>query len=458
MKTEYLNISPDNSKLILIMAGWATDRRFYSHIAMRGWDVAMISGYDDLSSVDDIPGKYHTIYLYAWSLGVCASRFLPFAGRITAAFAIAGTEIPAHDKFGIPIDIFKGTLVTLNIRNLLKFRKRMFDSSDRFNSISDRLPLTDDIDSLKAQLSVFLDISRGDMQNAGGRRNDLKWKRAYVTASDRIFPEQAQTDFWKQADNCLEIITLNSTHFVDINDIVRDTISDPEVIALKFSKAAPTYDNNALIQNLIAGRLADLLSKSDICSRENLKALEIGPGTGLFTKLWSEIIKTKRVDFIDITETKHFRLFENENYFKEDAEEWIMKCESKYDLVLSASAIQWFTNIPLFFKNIYSHLEDGGVMLVSSFLPGHFGQLDLFRPSPILYPDIESLREALSDFSTIEIFTERHEMNFNSTRDLLMHLKFTGVGGSSSTGQYSEILKSGINSLTYLPVYIIATK
>lgn len=458
MKLEYIDKSKDNSKLIIIMAGWSTDRRFYSHVAMKGWDVAVISGYDDLSCADDISSHYTTIYLYAWSLGVFASHFLPFAHRITAAFAIGGTGIPADDLLGIPKAIFKGTLDSLDPRNLLKFRKRMFDSSSQFNTLSQRFPLSDNIEHLKKELSIFLDKSSEVSSHGMAAEPDIKWRRAYITSDDRIFPSRAQTRYWSEVKNCKEIVCLKSPHFVDVADIVRDTILDTEVVARRFSRAASTYNDNAPIQNLIANRLADLLSKNGPCERRNLKVLEIGPGTGLFTRLWSEIISPATVDFVDITRIDRFNLFENENYIYEDAEEWIMKCRSRYDLVLSSSAIQWFSNIPLFFKNIHSRLEEGGMMIVSSFLPGHFGELDTFRPAPILYPDTMMLRDALSDFSKADLFTERHEMKFKSPRELLMHLKLTGVGGSSSPGHGAEILKSGINSLTYLPVYILASK
>ena len=123
----------------------------------------------------------------------------------------------------------------------------------------------------------------------------------------------------------------------------RSVIPDCGLIAKKFSKASDTYDSNATAQREIAGRLAAMLDSLPIPPRP--KILEIGPGTGLFTRAYAGRLKPGTIDFVDIAPVQPMHLAETERYFCEDAEKWVRLAEEKYDCILSSSTIQWFANI-----------------------------------------------------------------------------------------------------------------
>ena len=46
MKFELLRKSAGTTRLILIVAGWASDAASYRHVNMPGWDVAVVWGID----------------------------------------------------------------------------------------------------------------------------------------------------------------------------------------------------------------------------------------------------------------------------------------------------------------------------------------------------------------------------------------------------------------------------
>ena len=121
--------------------------------------------------------------------------------------------------------------------------------------------------------------------------------------------------------------------------------------------------------------------------------------------------------------------------------------------------IQWFADIPVFIQNAARLLDSDGIMAVSTFLPGNLSELDVLRPAPLLYPDVESLTMALHKAGLKPLVIEQNEirMEFASRRHLLMHLKHTGVAGSQTNGTRLSP-SADFSKLTYLPVYIIASR
>ena len=150
---------------------------------------------------------------------------------------------------------------------------------------------------------------------------------------------------------------------------------------------------------------------------------------------------------------------DKEIYFCEDAEKWMRECGEKYDCILSSSTIQWFANIPEFLYNCSKSLLPGGVLVLSSFLPGNLGELDALRPSPIHYHTETEYREWLEKyFNDIEIHTEEIHLEFSSPRELLMHLKHTGVAGSAPSPHISPAALRSIHTITYHTIFITATR
>jgi hypothetical protein len=87
------------------------------------------------------------------------------------------------------------------------------------------------------------------------------------------------------------------------------------------------------------------------------------------------------------------------------------------------------------------------------------GELDELRPSPLLYPKADQLREWMErDFDDVMIREDCIKVEFRSAREMLMHLKHTGVAGSAPTRKLNMSEMSHLRSLTYRPVYVTGKK
>lgn len=453
MKITFLKSHDNSKRLILIAAGWSTEPGFYGHISMPGWDVAVLHDFNDLSGVEEIPDHYTTIYLFAWSLGVCAAEACLPPHRITAAFAVNGTLSPVSDSLGIPVEIFKGTADNLNVRNLTKFRRRMMPDSESFKLLFPDAPEDTDVERLKSELINILAHAADDIFLKETVR--LPWIRAYAGRDDKIFPFDNMISAWRQIEN-VDIVSRESSHYVDLMDIIREIISDTSVVSRHFSRAADTYDAHAIAQEVIAANLADLIV-------DNLPAnvgsiVEIGPGTGFLTRRYAPAIHPAEADFVDITETGPFNVSPADNHIVMDAEIWAERTVKKYDMMVSASAIQWFSDLPRFFTNSARMLNPGALLALSTFLPENLAELDVLRPSPLRYTSEKRLKELLEpDFEIIHIGHYDIKLEFESQRSMLLHLRYTGVAGSSGSRKQGAI-HDPITSLTYRPLLILARR
>lgn len=461
MEVSFVN-REGNGRLILIFTGWSTGVELYSTFTMSGWDIAIVHDYNFMElhltvetdsakiSFHDLLLPYSTIYLFAWSLGVSvADNVLP-PDRITAAFAINGTVNPVSDIYGIPYNIFKGTADTLNARNLQKFRRRMMPDAESFKALwGNSLENEEEIITLQKELDSFLTHHWDDHPH-------LKWQRAYIGQNDKIFPACNMLRAW-QLDSEVNIIQSDDAHYMDIGAIIRANIADTFKVSQRFSKAMDTYDSYAISQQLIASRLARLI-KSNLPSQHN-RIIEIGPGTGYLTKLLSKFINPEEAFYVDIVKTGSLPVGKKQHYIQADAEQWIKDFSGTVDMIVSASCIQWFADIPEFLHNCSRMLRKGGLLAISTFLPGNLQELDTLRPSPLKYPTAQVFQETLKeDFDILELREGRIKMEFESMRKLLMHIRYTGVGGNHGNKKKNGSMRVPFSTLTYLPLYLIARK
>lgn len=458
MKLQFISHSPDNHRLILIFAGWGTTPELYVGTTRTGWDTLVAYDFDDFDFPTDIVGQYSTIYLFAWSLGVYAAHRALTDVSITSAFAINGTLTPVSDTEGIPVDIFSATAATLSLCNLTKFRLRMAGSREALEQLKLRLPSAPDIDMLRRQLEFVASDSKDNQTD-----NFIPWRRVYIGNDDRIFPSSAQHTSWNCNYPEVEIVNLKAPHFIELTEIVHSVIPDTERVAHRFHKALPTYDNAAEAQRLIARHLADMAVKAAPEGR-SLRVLEIGVGSGLFSRMYTTYLPIKSITYLDLYPIPRLNLVDKESYIQTDAEKWMEECTEQFDLIVSASTIQWFSHQARFFANASRCLTSDGVLVCSTFLPGNLRELDTLRPSPMLYLPLKKLEAALRrNFNNIDIETYDIPLVFNTPREALLHLKATGVGGSSAVSSSGASLLRALTppagqhvTLTYRPAWFTA--
>lgn len=432
------------SRLILIFSGWSTSVDQYRDCVFSGWDTAIVSDYRDLSTLD-IPSHYKTVYIFAYSLGVFAASIHKIDAAVKVA--ICGTGYPISDRFGIPKAIFRGTAENLSVRNLAKFHRRMAGSRLKYEQMLTSLPMNPDIDALREEL---LSIDR--YRNF---ENPDRWHRAYIASDDAIFPPDNQRNYWYEFC-CTDVVEINSPHAVDIASIIKSVLPDPETIGRSFEEALPCYKDSAIVQSEVCERIGELL-KSHYDTEANGTScavgsvLEMGPGCGMLTDIWRKYVTPSKATFIDLYRLIPFEVAPVERYLTEDAERWLEESNETFDLIVSASVLQWFTDPLGFIRRLRFHLRPGGVAIISTYVYGNLAQLDALRPSPIIYHLEQEYRKSAPD--NTKIVTWSRDINFENRKELLMHLRRTGVAGS--TLPTSIPLMSYPTSLTYRPLIVV---
>lgn len=478
MKTEFLVNNKENNRLILIFAGWGSSPSTFFDCKMPGWDTLIAYDYDDFIFPTELVEKYTTVYLYAWSLGVYAAQRSLNNVNITAAFAINGTLHPVDNERGIAKAVFSATRENLSDRNLAKFRRRMVATSSEYTQLLKLLPENPDIEQLKLQLLTIEDDCETNC-NVKSVLNNIRWNRAYISADDHIFPAPAQRTSWESLSNSPTIISLDGSHYLEIKKIIRATIHDLHHVGERFKKAISTYDSNATAQQMIALRFANMITEyfndeeygiSEAMQAKkrggDLQILEIGPGSGMFTRYYAPLLKPHHITFVDLYDMPAYKAAESEKYIIDDAERWLEMNvdDAKFDIILSTSAIQWFVNLQQFFRNASARLNKDGILACSTFLPGNLVELDSIRPTPIMYANREILTAMAKEyFEDVEILDDTIRLQFATRTAMLRHLALTGVGGSmksehKNSESNTELSKNIPLTLTYRPVYIICRK
>lgn len=447
MRIEFTHRVEGNQQLILIFAGWGTEASFYQHVVEEGWDTAVVYDYSTPDLDSSFLDNYHTVWLFAWSLGVVAASVLP-ASKITAAYAINGSPIPCHDQFGIPVETYRNTGKRLTPDNLMRFRRRVAGGKAAFEAVFSQLPNDDQyIESLQRQLDQIPLIPAN---------NDIPWRRVFYGDRDMIFPQSNILNVWKELGYDVTILS-GEPHYIDLRDIVKIVIPKKESMAKNFKAAAETYDSHAHPQRRAIAHLME--SSHDALIAPSGRILEIGVGTGLLTPCYVERFKPAEIHLLDINPVSLPNLAECELAIEADAEEWIRNTQERYDAILSSSAIQWFQNIPGFFEQCARILNPGGYLIISTFIRGTMAELDAIRPAPIDYLDVDTLRRIIEQrFNLVRIEEIEVVCNFASPKELLAHLRYTGVAGWSTTSTNNHFALRSINKLTYRIAAIVAER
>lgn len=452
MNIVHLRRTPGTRRLLLIFTGWSTDAALFEPLQMpEGWDVTVAYGFNHTSCTLPELEQYDTVYLLAWSLGVAAAAALLPDAHITAAFAVNGTEHPADDSLGIPRAIFEGTKSNLSPRNLAKFRRRMAGSADAFASLSSHLPEHDDIEALQSQLDFAASCSPSSR---------LPWRKVFISSDDAIFPPENMRRAWEQHPAQPALIPLQGAHLPDFGRIISLIIPDSLTLADSFRHALPTYDQHATAQRHIAERLASLVAACPHPAHP--RVLEIGSGSGLFTRIYAEALRPASATLIDLNAPQCTDIAPQCTAIAADAEEVLASdtLPRDFDLILSASTMQWFVNPHAFIHHAAAHLCPEGSLVCSSFLPGNLAELDDLRPSPVVYYSEETVRQWLAEsFMHVETYSENLTMTFDTARDALMHLRHTGVAPAAARRNGAALLRAlgSPCTLTYRPLYFRAS-
>lgn len=245
---------------------------------------------------------------------------------------------------------------------------------------------------------------------------------------------------------------------------------DKQRIARFFERSQHTYDQAAEVQKHIQQCLYQYYLTYASSARS---LLEIGCGTGGLSHLLTQDRQFERAVFNDFYCSDKLKQILAQSpaymFIQADAEHYDFG--KGFDVLLSASSIQWFESPLSIVDQARRCLNTSGVLLLSTFAPDNLSEVQALTGSGLHYPSLLDWQEALSEDFNIHILEVTQELCFfQSPIAVLQHLKQTGVNALSQKLLSPSALRRFLNdyaqrfacdnqvSLTYRPLYCVASK
>lgn len=238
-------------------------------------------------------------------------------------------------------------------------------------------------------------------------------------------------------------------------------------IARRFTRALPAYGQHAAAQTAVAQRLLALVQSH--LSEPPAHVLEIGCGSGIYTRLLQRHIPAKTWHINDLCESCRQHV-QADRFLGGDIE--TLPLPQQYNLITSASAFQWLADPAALLVKLNACLKTGGLLAFNTYTPDNLHQIKALTGAGLHYPDQTYWQTALDQagFRLLHIESERITLHFDSPQAVLHHLKNTGV---TATGPYrwtkarlaafcrqyrERYAAHNTVPLTYTPLYIVAHK
>jgi biotin synthesis protein BioG len=193
MKT-YIRRREKNNELVVFYSSWGTDENLFTPLCTDEFDFILFYNYSaDEAFVLPEMKSYRKITLIGWSLGVWAAEYLSQKTKIIPDISIAvnGTPVPADDHFGVPLNVFEGTLNNISEQNMEKFYLRMFGDKDTYEANRNKLP-DRSVKSLHDELRWLYN------RIMEAKEPEFRWNFVVTSESDRIFPPDNVNNYWSK--------------------------------------------------------------------------------------------------------------------------------------------------------------------------------------------------------------------------------------------------------------------
>lgn len=248
---------------------------------------------------------------------------------------------------------------------------------------------------------------------------------------------------------------------------------DKTLIRQRFAKAVDTYCRKADVQRSIASEMLALV-KHYLPADAHRRVLEVGCGTGMFTRMYLREFNPERMWLNDICPEVESCFSDiiglDRRFIAGDAEN--TEFPARLSMMASCSAVQWFEEPERFFWHCCGLLDEGGFFAFTTFGKDNMREVSSITGFSLAYRSLEELSESLSThYEIVHSSEEIRTMTFATPLEVLKHLKETGVTGieskrwtrgmlSSFCSRYDELYSDGEGhvALTYHPIYMILKK
>lgn len=211
--------------------------------------------------------------------------------------------------------------------------------------------------------------------------------------------------------------------------------SDKQKIAISFGRAAKSYDDNALLQEIVAGELFALAN--DIIKPDD-KIIDVGAGTGFFKKMLDHHNLKNKLVHLDISEemckiAKDKYGDKNTDFICADMDK-IPLPDNSIDIVFSSLALQWSGDIKRTIKELKRVLKPDGIALLSIIVNGSLAELKksyeyLDRKKSVNeFTDANIFKGILRNYFTILSFRQKSfKFRYDDIISLLKNIKSIGA-------------------------------
>ena len=237
-----------------------------------------------------------------------------------------------------------------------------------------------------------------------------------------------------------------------------------------FQKALNSYDEHALIQQKMNNKL--MMHLQDYLPNGSLDSvLELGCGSGMLSSLLQKQISANYWLFNDLCDVRSLlaeKLIQPFDFSCGDAENFPF--QRRFDLIASASAVQWFHHSDNFISYCKTGLKPNGLLAMTTFGEDNLKEIRQMTNVGLSYPNLSQWKNWLAnDFELLWCDDFTVILDFDTPLDVLKHLKYTGVTATNQKNWTRKNLNkfiddyvkafslpSGKVRLTYHPLFFIA--
>ncbi|MFS4582591.1 methyltransferase [Phaeobacter sp. C3_T13_0] len=248
-------------------------------------------------------------------------------------------------------------------------------------------------------------------------------------------------------------------------------------VANSFRRGLDSYHRQATAQAIVAMDLADLLQKS-VGDRRFEHVFEFGAGTGHLTEALLQRFEIDQLtlnDLVGEAEPALHKLVGGHGRTATFTSGMVESCALPHDvdLIAASSVVQWVRDMPMLMQGCATALQPGGWLALSGYGRSHFRELTALGSGAAApnYMDCGDWADVLpEELHLVELVQAAITLHFETPRDVLRHLRATGVNSMAQGGwtrarlaEFEEAYCQRFSSpqgvtLTYDPVLMLAER